>query len=103
MGTFTKVAQVDEIKQGACKAIGINGKEIAIFNLDGNFYAIDSKCTHVGGDLEEGAIDGKEVICPWHGARFDITTGEVTEGPAGTNLACYQVRVDNDNIEIQIT
>lgn len=76
-----KVAKTDEVAPGQGKLVEVNGKKIALFNVEGSFYAIDDACTHLGGRLSEGFLDGNEVTCPWHGARFDIITGEVLRPP----------------------
>ncbi len=102
MADFVKVAKASEVIQGKITMVEAGGKTIALFNLNNNYYALDNECTHVGGPLCEGAIDGEEVICPWHGARFKITTGEVTEEPAPENLETYNVRLADGNIEIEI-
>src|SRR5258708_19984758 len=83
MPEFVKVATIDEIPNGQAKLVEVNGIEIAIFNVAGSFHAIDNTCTHVGGPLCEGELEGIEVTCPWHGATFDITTGALLGPPAG--------------------
>ena len=85
MPEFVKVARTDEILSGRAKLVEANGQEIAVFNIDGAFHAIDNTCSHVGGPLSEGELDGCEVTCPWHGAVFDVTTGQVLGPPAGNN------------------
>ena len=74
MAGFVKVAKTDEIAAGQGKMAEVSDRKIALFNFEGSFYAIDDTCTHHGGPLSEGSLDGKEVTCPWHGARFDVTT-----------------------------
>ena len=83
------------------KAVAVNGIQIALCNVDGVYYAIDDACTHRSALLSEGDLIGKEITCPLHGAIFDVTTGEVLEGPAGENLASYRVRVSGDDIEVE--
>ena len=78
MANFVKVAQTDEIPAGQGKCVEVNGQRIAIFNVDGTFYAIDDVCQHQGGPLGEGEVDGKIVTCPWHGWEYDVTTGANT-------------------------
>jgi 3-phenylpropionate/trans-cinnamate dioxygenase ferredoxin subunit len=75
---------------------------IALFNLGGTFYAIDDTCPHRGGPLSQGFIQGDVVVCPWHGARFRLGTGEVLSPPAQQGVACYPVRVHGQDIEIEI-
>lgn len=102
MPEFVKVARTDEIPVGQAKLVEVGGNEIAIFNVQGSFHAIDNTCTHVGGPLCEGEIDGTEVTCPWHGAVFDVTSGQVLGPPAGQSVNRYNVRVDGPDIEIEV-
>ena len=81
------------------KAVAVNGTQIALCNVDGVYYAIDDACTHRSALLSEGDLIGKEITCPLHGAIFDVTTGEVLEGPAGEDVTCYAVRLAGDDIE----
>ena len=76
--------------------------EIALFNCDGEYYAIDNDCTHVGGPLCEGELDGYTVTCPWHGAEFNVRTGEVLAPPAEENVDSYKVHVESYVIKIEI-
>ena len=78
---FVKVAEKSEIPIGTMKKIILNGKEILVAYVEGNFYAIGSKCTHMGGDLSKGVLEGNIVKCPRHGSRFDVTTGKNVSGP----------------------
>src|SRR5712671_5604540 len=102
MPDFVKVAKTDEVAPGQAKLVETGGKEIALFNVGGSFHAIDNTCTHVGGPLCEGEVDGIEVTCPWHGAVFDVTTGEVLGPPAGQAVSRYNVRVDGSDIEVEV-
>ena len=102
MPEFVKVARTDEIPVGQAKLVEAGGNEIAIFNVQGSFHAIDNTCTHVGGPLCEGEIEGTEVTCPWHGAVFDVTSGQVLGPPAGQSVNRYNVRVDGPDIEIEV-
>jgi len=99
---FKKVAGKSEIKPGEGKQVDVGEKVLAIFNIDGEFYCIDGKCKHRGGPLAEGFVSGKIVSCPWHGAEFDVTTGEVKGPPAKENVACYKVKVEGDDILVEI-
>ena len=102
MAGFVKVAKSDEIAPGQGKLIEVEGKRIALFNVEGLFYAIDDTCTHRGGPLSEGMLNGREVTCPWHGAVFDVTTAEVLRPPAPREVARYNVRVVGGDIEVEI-
>lgn len=102
MGKMIDAAEVGEIDSGEAKLVEADGKEIALFNVEGKYYAIDNECTHVGGPLCEGEIEGDRVICPWHGAEFDLKTGEAVEPPAEEDVSCYKVHVEGDLIKIEI-
>ena len=102
MPEFLRVATTDEIPVGQAKLVEVNGIEIAIFNLGGSYHAIDNTCTHVGGPLCEGEIAGTEVTCPWHGAVFDVTSGQVLGPPAASNVNRYRVRVEGADIEVEV-
>ncbi len=102
MGKFVKVATVDQCSPGSGLQVEADGKRIALFNVEGAYYAIDDTCTHRGGPLSEGMLSGTEVMCPWHGATFDIKTGNVLGPPAPTGVASYPVRVTGQDIEVEI-
>ena len=103
MSQFVRVASTEEIPNGQAKLVEVDGNEIAVFNVDGSFHAIDNSCTHVGGPLCEGEISGAEVTCPWHGAVFDVTSGQVLGPPAGSDVNRYNVRVAGLDIEIEVS
>jgi len=102
MSDFIKIATVDEIAPGQAKLVEVNGNEIALFHVDGQFHAIDNNCTHVGGPLCEGEISGSEVTCPWHGATFDVTTGRALGPPAMEAVNHYNLRIADGSIEIEV-
>src|SRR6476659_926288 len=102
MAEFVKVAIMNEIAPGQARLVNIKGKEIALFNIEGTFFALENACTHEEGPLAEGEIEGHEVTCPWHGARFDVRTGQVLCAPAYEDAARYNVRVTGTDIEVEI-
>lgn len=102
MAGFLTVAKTEEVAQGRGKMVEVSGKRIALFNVSGAYYAIDDTCTHQGGPLSEGVLAGNEVTCPWHGAVYDVTTGEVLGPPAPKGVSLYRVRVSGNNIEVEI-
>jgi 3-phenylpropionate/trans-cinnamate dioxygenase ferredoxin component len=102
VASFVKVATTGEIPLGRCKGVEVDGIPIAVINVGGTYYATDDTCTHRGALLSEGDLEGKEIICPLHGAVFDVTNGEVVEPPAGDPLTCYNIRVSGDNIEVEV-
>ena len=79
---WTKVASTQELPPGGAKQAQAGGRTLAVFNVDGTFYAIDDTCPHRGAPLSEGECVGSELICPWHDARFDLATGAVKCPPA---------------------
>ena len=102
MADFVKVAKTNEIEPGQARLVEVRGKPITVFNVDGQFFALDNTCTHRGGPLAEGEISGHEVTCPWHGATFDIRTGQVVGPPAQRAVAHYGVRVTGADIEVEV-
>ncbi len=102
MQGFVKVATVTELPPGERKLVEIEGVRIAIFNLDGDYYAIEDVCTHDGGPLVEGDIvNGCQIRCPRHGARFDIRTGQALSMPAFSPTNTYEIQIDNDDIWVE--
>lgn len=97
MADFVKVGKKGDIPAGSGKTVDVKGKAVAVFNVDGNFYAIDNTCLHRGGPLGEGELDGKIVTCPWHGWRYDVTTGANEMNPSVT-VQKFQVKVEGDDI-----
>lgn len=102
MAGFVKVAKTEDLAPGQGMMVEAGGRKIALFNVDGDYCAISDTFTHHGGPLSEGELASKEVTCPWHGAVFDVTTGEVLGPPALEGVACYNVRVSGDSVEIEI-
>ena len=93
---------VSEVPSGTAKLVEVEGLQVALFNVDGTFYAIDNACSHVGGSLGEGSLEGDQVECPWHGARFNVKTGKVLSAPAADDVAAYKVRVAGPDVEIEV-
>ena len=102
MGNIHEVAKTDDLEPGSAMLLEIDGKEIALFNLNGEFYAIANECSHVGGPLCEGDIEDNKVVCPWHGAEFDITSGEALCDPAEGPVESFKVIVEGDSIKIEL-
>ena len=102
MGEYVKVATTDDVEPGKPKLVEVNGRRVALFNVDGDFYAIDDVCTHRGAPLSEGEVTGKDVQCPWHGAYFDVTTGEASGPPADVGVDTFKVRVAGSDIEVEV-
>lgn len=102
MATFITVARTDELVPGQGKLVEVHQKRIALFNVGGRYFALDDICPHRGAPLSEGELEGTAVVCPWHGAIFDLETGNVTRPPAAIGVATYDVRVDAGEIAIAV-
>ena len=102
MGEFHKAATTSDLQPGAIICVEVAGTRIALYNLDGEFYATSPSCTHVEADLSDGYIEDDEVVCPLHFATFNIKTGETTGPPADEDLTTYPVRVVGDDIEVEL-
>ncbi len=102
MAKFIPIAKTAEIADQSAKCVEVEGRRLAVFNAGGKFYALDDRCPHEDGPLSEGLLEGEEVVCPWHGSRFNLKTGQVTLDPAQDNVASFAVRVVGDSIEVEI-
>jgi 3-phenylpropionate/trans-cinnamate dioxygenase ferredoxin subunit len=95
------VAPVDEIATGTWRSVELDdGTAVAIFNLDGEFYAIEDLCTHDGGTLSDGMLEGDEIVCPRHGAHFSVRNGKVLTPPAYEDIATFAVRVHEGTVQV---
>src|SRR5437867_1185601 len=102
MPDFVRVASTTELPPGGKKLLDIDGRAVALFNVDGTFYAIDDVCTHDGGPLAEGQLHGCEIECPRHGARFDVRTGAALCMPAFKPVATHQMLVENGVVFVRV-
>ena len=98
---FVRVARADDLRAGEKKIVEVNGALVVVINLEGKFYALEDVCTHDGGPLGEGKLDGCELICPRHGARFDVRTGAATRMPAIEPAPTYEVRVQDGDVWVE--
>jgi len=101
MTDWIDVAKVEELKPGFWRVVEFDDIEVMVFNVDGEFFAIEDVCTHDGGSLSDGELEGCEIICPRHGARFDIKTGKVTAPPAYEDLTAFPTRVENGVVQVR--
>ena len=97
---YFQVMEYNDLANGERAFIEIDGKEIVIINIAGEVFSILDECTHDGGPLGDGALDGHEVVCPRHGARFDIVSGEALTLPAVEDTETFPIRIVDDFIEI---
>lgn len=96
------VAKTSELADGEMKQVSANGAEVLLACVGGNFHAVGAHCTHYGAPLVEGVLSGERIVCPWHHACFDITTGDLQEPPAFDALPRYEVKVENDQVIVSV-
>ncbi|MGB7756093.1 MAG: non-heme iron oxygenase ferredoxin subunit [Salinisphaera sp.] len=95
------VGRVGEIADNECLVYDLDDEDIAVYNLGGEYFAVEDRCTHDGGDLASGRVEDGCAVCPRHGARFDIRTGQVMAPPAYENIHAFPVRIRADVIQIR--
>lgn len=100
MPDFVRVASASDLPAGEMLIVQVDGNEVALGSVDGQIYAFGNECTHRGGPLGEGILEGDTVECPWHQGRFNIKTGEVLDAPPSDPVPTYQVRVEGDDIKV---
>lgn len=101
MTDWIEVAPEQELANGEHLVVDVDGTDVAVFKIDGQCYAIEDVCTHDGAEIASGELDGDEIVCPRHGARFCVKTGEVKCAPAYENLATFPVRVMDGKIQVR--
>jgi 3-phenylpropionate/trans-cinnamate dioxygenase ferredoxin component len=101
MSDWVDVALESELTPGTWRSVDVDGTKIAVFNLDGVYYAIEDVCTHDGGILTDGTVDRDEIVCSRHGARFSIKTGAVLAPPAYEEVATFPVRIEAGKVQVK--
>ena len=101
MSDWQDVAAVEAFPPGSHQVVDIDGAQVAVFNLNGQFYAVEDVCTHDGGTLTGGAVDGEQIVCPRHGARFSIKTGAVLAPPAYEPIHSFPVRIEAGRVQVR--
>jgi 3-phenylpropionate/trans-cinnamate dioxygenase ferredoxin component len=99
MGEFGRVTGTTDVQPGQGIIAEVNGKTLAVFNVDGAFHAIDNTCIHRGGPLGEGDLEGSVVTCPWHGWQYDVTTGACVANPTA-KVERYEVQVEGTDVKV---
>lgn len=102
MSEFVAITDAVRIAPGEAACVSVAGRKIAVFNIDGLYYAIDDACSHRGAPLSEGRVYKQVVTCPWHGATFDVTTGEALASPAPHGVRSYQVQFVDSKLHVKI-
>lgn len=100
MTIWFDVCEVEKLRANTFRVISLDDIDVMVFNLDGNYYAIEDQCTHDGGTLSDGELKGCEIICPRHAARFDIRSGKVTAPPAYENVRIFPTRTDKGMVQV---
>ena len=101
MAEFHTVCRVSDLADGEGKTVEVGNKLIAVFHVDGQFYAIDDTCPHMGASLSGGYVENGVVTCPWHAWRFRLADGAWADNPRLT-IGCYPVRVQGDAVQVQV-
>jgi nitrite reductase/ring-hydroxylating ferredoxin subunit len=102
MTKLIKVAETKDLAPGQAGCFQVEGQNIAVFNVEGTYYAIDDTCPHSGGPLSQGEVQGDKVVCPWHGAEFNLQTGAVLCPPAFEGVKSYKVVVEGNDIKVEV-
>ena len=99
---FVPIAKLDEIPNGGTLPRQAGEVEIALCNVDGKIYAVQNVCTHDDGILTGGGLDGHEIVCPRHGARFDVRTGDVLQMPAPVPIQTFDTKIEGDTVYVKV-
>jgi nitrite reductase/ring-hydroxylating ferredoxin subunit len=101
-GTFVRAASLEQVPAGRLVAVKLNGCNVCLANVDGEIYAFKDNCSHRDFPLSEGALEGDQIECAWHGARFDVRTGRALRLPAIKPIRTYEVKVEGDDIYVAL-
>ena len=101
MPNFVRVAGTSDLSPGENKVVNVNGEDVALFNVDGEFFAIANTCPHRGGPLGEGLLEGEVITCPWHGWRFNVKNGVNAIMP-NIKIAAYQVKIEGNDVLVSL-
>ena len=102
IGELVELCRVSDLEPGEGTTVHAGDRDVAVFNVDGEFYALDNACTHEGGPLGQGMLFGSTVSCPWHFAEFDVTTGESLDSIAPCDVGTYQVTVEDGVVKAEL-
>ncbi|MGF1759387.1 non-heme iron oxygenase ferredoxin subunit [Photobacterium sagamiensis] len=102
MTTWMNAIAVNELPAGESTIVELGNTELLLVNADGHFYAVENVCSHDGEALAGGEIDGEEIICPRHGARFCLKTGQVLCAPAYEDIKTYPVRITGNRVQVSV-
>ena len=103
MKDYQLACSMTDVAEGGMQLVELEDRLAIVFNVDGKYYCIDDVCTHDGGPLSEGQLDGCQIICPRHGARFDVTSGQALTMPATQSTGSHEVKLDDGNVYVKIS
>jgi len=95
---YVKVGGVDDFPAGSLRKVTVDGEDVVVGNVSGKLYAVADRCTHRGGPLSEGELEGNAVTCPWHGGQFDLSTGKVLAPPPMKDQVSFDVKVEASSV-----
>ena len=101
MADWVDVIDQNALADGENMVVDVDGTDVAVFKIKGAFYAIEDVCSHDGAEIASGQLEGDEIVCPRHGARFCVKTGVVKAPPAYENINCFPVRIENDRVQVR--
>jgi len=101
MPDFVRCADLQDLAPGSCRLVNVAGRDLALFNVNGEFFCLDNTCLHRGGPLGDGFLDGDIVTCPWHGWQYNVRTGELLIDPS-VKIATYLVRLEGNEIQVAV-
>lgn len=101
MTNWVNVVNENALDNGQRTVVDVDGTDVAVFKIDGKFYAIEDMCSHDQAEIASGELEGDEIVCPRHGARFCVKTGKVLCAPAYEDIACFPVRIDNGKVQVR--
>jgi 3-phenylpropionate/trans-cinnamate dioxygenase ferredoxin subunit len=101
MSDWIDVIDQNALADGEHIVVDVDGTDVAVFKIDGRFYAIEDVCTHDGAEIASGELDGCEIVCPRHGARFCVKTGAVKAPPAYEDIDTFPVRIENGRVQVR--
>jgi len=100
---FVAAGLASDVVEGEAKVVKANGVEVALCKVEGRIYCVENKCSHDDGPLGEGLLDGYAIVCPRHGARFDVRTGEVLRMPAAFPCRVFAVKTQGDAVQVDVS
>ncbi len=101
MTNWIDVIDENAIANGENLVVDVDGTDVVIFKIDDKYYALEDVCTHDGGEIASGILEGDQIICPRHGARFCVKTGEVKCAPAYENINCFPIRIEKGRVQVK--